>query len=192
METPEEIDDSSTLEWGKKKKARKPIPRIVEGSSKIPEQSEDEDVTVYTYEEMLRLIYDKLKDAPLKTISIPAPKLAKVGGVRIRITNFANIMEAIQRDKEHASCFINSELGVFSSLTADGALMMKGNFTTPQIESVIKKYIVTYVVCKACQCYHTHLQRDSKSRSLLLVCELCQATSVPPSIKAGVALAKKS
>jgi translation initiation factor 2 subunit 2 len=174
MDKPEEIEDSSTLEWGKKKKAK---------SVRVNTASQNVNAEPYSYEEMLRLLYDKLKDAPIKTIAIPAPKLAKVGGARIRITNFENIMEAIHRDKEHVACFINAELGVVSSVAADGALTIKGKFTTSQIESIIKKYIWTYVVCKACQSYHTHFQRDTKSRALMLVCEQCQSAYVPPPLK---------
>lgn len=143
----------------------------------------------FTYNEMLNRIYADMKtddpahDAKTRTYTMIPPNVARDGTKK---TNFANIMticKKMHRPHEHLTSFLLAELATTGSLDGNQSLIIKGRFQQSQIESVLKKYILEYVVCKTCKAPETDLNKEN--RLTFLVCQRCGSKRSVNPIKAG-------
>jgi len=71
------------------------------------------------------------------------------------------------------------------SVDGNQRLVIRGKYVPKYIESLLRKYIVEYVTCKACRSPNTTLTKDSVSRLYFMQCEECGAGKSVAPIRAG-------
>jgi len=154
----------------------------IEDDSKIGHERE------YHYAELLKRIYDRMKqkgDAPgtIKPISIDPPEIGKVGSRRVAWINFHANCKSIARKPKHVLAFVLTELGTTGAIGGDGKLVIRGRYQPKQLENLLKKYIVEYILCKSCKSVDTVLKKEN--RITFLVCNTCGSSTSVASIKSG-------
>ncbi|KAF6006116.1 hypothetical protein HII13_005236 [Brettanomyces bruxellensis] len=81
--------------------------------------------------------------------------------------------------------YLFAELGTSGSIDGEKRLIIKGRFQSKNIESVLRRYIQEYVICKTCKSMNTELKRESANRLHFIVCKACGSTKSVASIKTG-------
>lgn len=181
-----EIQDAELLAMFAKKKKKKPKvdqePSLTQfGDSVEPPEPEE------PYEEMLERIYIRMgvERDTTSSVKIKPPKVERIGSKKTAWTNFRASCETLQRPEDHLSLFFSSEIGALTSITQEGALLIRGILPSTKIESLIRKYIDNYVKCPLCRSSNTSLKKDSETRLMMLECNFCKATRSVTSITTG-------
>ena len=96
-------------------------------------------------------------------------------------TNFGTICNELKRDQLHVMTFVLSELGATGSLrpskeNGSERLIMSSKFSQTQIETILLKYIQTYVQCHACKSLDTLYERNQIQRVFMITCSVCKST----------------
>ncbi|CAG8779976.1 8175_t:CDS:2, partial [Gigaspora rosea] len=65
---------------------------------------------------------------------------------KTNFTNISDICERMHRQPEHVIQFLFGELGTSGSIDGSQRLVIRGRFVQKQIETVLRRYIVEYVV----------------------------------------------
>ncbi len=131
----------------------------------------------YTYMELLSRAFSLMKTREVVHVKpkLPPPTLARSGGRRVLWTNFGKTCTLINRSEEHVKLFFTKELCTEGSVDAKHSMLIKGRYTSAQIQSVLVKYIDDYVACGSCQGVATSFQKDPVVRLMFLVCDTCQS-----------------
>ena len=159
-------DVEDDLELNQKKKRKH---KLLEKNDKV-----DVEVEIPTYCDMLTRIFSLMPTLEFSKGHIPSPIISNRSRSTI-FTNFSKICYSIKRDPKHVMQFIMSELQTTASQKDDGQLLCKGRFTSPQIQTILRKYVRTYVECKTCHCIDTKL---SKVGNIYYInCNKCEAAS---------------
>jgi translation initiation factor 2 subunit 2 len=143
----------------------------------------------YTYTELLARIYETILadkggvDGGKGKKSIEPPEVGKIGTKKIAWVNFVSNCRSISRKPEHVVEFVLTELGTTGSIDGQNKFIIKGRFSSKQLESVLSKYIKEYVACSTCRFLNTELKREN--RILFKVCKDCGASSSVSSIRQG-------
>ncbi|KAH9529632.1 eukaryotic translation initiation factor 2, variant 2 [Dermatophagoides farinae] len=124
----------------------------------------------YTYDELLEMIYNKIKKRILK-VNLEVEK------------NMFYVLHKLHRQSKHLQNFLLTELGTSGSVDANNQLIIKGRFQQKQIESVLRRYIKEYVACQTCRSPETILQKET--RLFFLQCESCGSRRSVANIKSG-------
>ena len=95
--------------------------------------------------------------------------------------NCITVCERMHRDPEHLVLYFMTELSTTASFDGNGYLIIKGKYRQNQIENLLKKYLLEYVLCKSCKSASTTLKKDN--RLWFVECASCNSLqSVPPII----------
>jgi len=143
----------------------------------------------YTYKEILdrafRIIRQANPDSESgkKRYTMIPPQVVREGTKKTLFTNIAEICKRMHRPPEHVNAFLFSELGTTGSVDGRGMLVIKGRFQSPQIENVLRSYILEYVTCKICKSPDTLLTKEN--RLTFMQCQTCGAKRSVVSIKSG-------
>jgi translation initiation factor 2 subunit 2 len=143
----------------------------------------------YSYTELLNRIYDAIIadkggiDGGKGKKSIEPPEIGKIGTKKVAWANFVSNCRSISRKPEHVVEFVLTELGTTGSLDGQNKFVIKGRYSSKQLESVLAKYIKEYVACSTCRFLNTELKREN--RILFKVCKDCGASSSVSSIRQG-------
>lgn len=143
----------------------------------------------YSYTELLARIYDTIIadkggiEGGKGKKSIEPPEVGKIGTKKVKWANFVSNCRSISRKPEHVLEFVLTELGTTGSLDGQNKFIIKGRFSSKQLESVLAKYIKEYVACSTCRFLNTELKREN--RILFKVCKDCGASSSVSSIRQG-------
>lgn len=151
----------------------------------VPKERPLEDPCDYDYEMLLNRIQDLMGTNVQSNIVIKAPQVSKVGAKKTALTNYHEICSHLNRTAEHVKNYIMSELGTEGSVDASNRLLIKGKFTQKQLESVFKKYVLTYVQCQMCKSLETTLARDPCSRLFFVTCIACKSSKSVTNINSG-------
>jgi translation initiation factor 2 subunit 2 len=191
-----EAMDFSLMQKKKKKKKVTVDPQEdekgeeVDGGSKVAGQSWEESDRDYTYDELLKRVFDtmRLKNPDMvagekKKFVMKPPQVMRVGTKKSSFSNFAEICKMLHRQPKHLLDFLLAELGTNGSIDGNNQLIIKGRFQQKQIESVLRRYIKEYVTCHTCRSPETILQKDT--RLYFLQCETCGSRCSVASIKSG-------
>lgn len=163
MET-ENQDIAALFKNKKKRKEKKEV---------VIQNDDDEELT---YDDMLSRLYAQMEPTSLlKKVRLQPPKLSLIGSKRTGWSNFEVTAEALKRDPQHVSNFVENELGTTVSHAKEGLLVIKGRFRTNQMESILKKYVDRYVKCKTCHSSNTELARNQITRLTSLSCDDCRS-----------------
>jgi len=133
------------------------------------------------YEEMLKRTRAQLPAEVFKRERFEVPRLqSEIVGNRTVVRNFAEAVETLRREKDHAMKWLAKELGSAGSLEGKMAIF-QGKFTGQVLDSKFQKYVETYVICQECGKPDTRLIKDD--RLTFLKCEACGARRSVPRIK---------
>lgn len=80
-----------------------------------------------------------------KSYKIPPPQCLREGNRRTIFANIADICKRIKRSDEHVTQFLFAELGTSGSVDGSRRLVIKGRFQQKGIESVLRRYIGTFL-----------------------------------------------
>jgi translation initiation factor 2 subunit 2 len=116
-------------------------------------------------------------------LNLEPPKAARVGTKKTMLVNFSRICSQINRPAKHVMAFLFAEMGTTGSLDGSDQLLMKGKFSIPQYENVLRNYIREYVLCHTCRSKDTELNKDD--RIFFLQCNSCKSRCSVASIKSG-------
>ncbi|XP_046911340.2 eukaryotic translation initiation factor 2 subunit beta [Dermatophagoides farinae] len=144
----------------------------------------------YTYDELLEMIYNKIKEKNPESESggrkkyvLRPPQVLRIGTKKTSFANFLEICKSLHRQSKHLQNFLLTELGTSGSVDANNQLIIKGRFQQKQIESVLRRYIKEYVACQTCRSPETILQKET--RLFFLQCESCGSRRSVANIKSG-------
>jgi translation initiation factor 2 beta subunit (eIF-2beta)/eIF-5 len=119
------------------------------------------------------------------------PIVDRYGTTKTMWHNFNDICLTLNRMHEHVLLFYTVELGSECNLDSARKLIILGKFNIHKITSILKTYIVRYVICPACKNTDTKLERDPTSRLYSIICPRCHASTPVPPIKAGFVAVRK-
>lgn len=136
----------------------------------------------YTYDFLIQRAFSylnknnpELTQRPSKTHLQP-PQIVREGTRKTVVTNFASLCKELNRDTDHVMSYMLSELCVEGSIDGTNRLILRGKFSPSSIESVARRYIYEYVMCRSCKCLETHIEKDKATRLTFLKCNLCQSS----------------
>jgi len=178
------------LSLKKKKKKKKTSDSVEEDHKEEEKNSSEFDDSEYDYTFLLDRIYSSLreKNPALFTRSklvIPVPNMLAAGSRKTMWVNYSQTLQVIRRQPEHLQAYVNSELNTQTSVDSNIRLIIRGKFSSKNIQSILQKYIIEYVTCKNCQCSETYLSRDPITRLYFIDCDVCGASKSVAPIKNG-------
>lgn len=97
---------------------------------------------------------------------------AQKDGAFTRLTNLAEIADALSRDPDQLHRFIQRELGTNGKLQ-EGVGRYNGNFSERDFDAVIDAYVAEYVSCSECGLPDTRLVTEDRTQ--MLRCDACGA-----------------
>lgn len=124
-----------------------------------------------SYEDMLKSAYSGMSE-PTETgerFIMPKTKIYIEGKTTV-LENFADIVDTLNRDKDHFMKFILGELGTAGKIDGNRAIF-NGKFEESQFEAIVNTYVNDYVICSECGRPDTKLVKDDRVQMLL--CEAC-------------------
>lgn len=137
--------------------------------------SPDETTVPETYEEMLDDFYTRFSEREsVEKIKLPSLEVAP-DGKKTRLINFKNVCDTIQRTSDDLKDYIDAEFGTTTSVDASDVLIIRGKFTSSSLDATIKRYVVKYVMCKACKSFSTKLVKEN--RLMFVKCSTCSSSS---------------
>jgi translation initiation factor 2 subunit 2 len=119
-----------------------------------------------------------------KSYKIPPPQCLREGNKKTLLANLPEICKRLKRSDEHVTSFLFAELGTSGSVDGSRRLVIKGRFQSKQIENVLRRYIVDYVVCKTCKSPDTELSKG-ENRLYFVTCNSCGSRRSVQAIKSG-------
>ncbi|KIW01033.1 uncharacterized protein PV09_07547 [Verruconis gallopava] len=119
-----------------------------------------------------------------KSFKIPPPQCLREGNKKTLLANLPDICKRLKRSPEHITAFLFAELGTSGSTDANGRLIIRGRFQSKQIENVLRRYIMDYVICKTCKSADTELSRG-ENRLSFITCNSCASRRSVAAIKSG-------
>ncbi|KAJ9126622.1 hypothetical protein QFC24_001651 [Naganishia onofrii] len=143
----------------------------------------------YTYPELLTRFYALLHShnpelaGDKKKFTLVPPQVNREGTKKTVFANIADICRRMRRQPKHLMEFLFAELGTSGSVDGSQRLMIKGRYTQKNMENVLKKYIVEYVMCKTCKSSDTILEKEN--RLYFIICEACGSKRSVSAIKTG-------
>lgn len=140
----------------------------------------------YTYDELLNRAFEsnpKTANCQKNKFVIRPPQVLLVGTKKTSFVNFTETCKTLHRQPKHLLDFLLAELGTTGSVDGNSQLILKGRFSSKQIENVLRRYIKEYVMCHTCRSPETILHKDT--RIIFLQCGFCGSSCSVASIKAG-------
>ncbi|CAF3599001.1 unnamed protein product [Adineta steineri] len=196
MAIDDDISDEVLFDKNKKKKSKnkKRInPDLLDETSvaTVPSdnaaQNETNDIindnSDYTYDYLLSRIVSSDTELPVTRIIMPPPQLARIGTKRTAVINFALISKALKRQEKNLHDYFTAELGTTASIDSNHSLIIRGRFTQPQIQHVLRTFIQEYVICKTCHSPHTSLGKAD--RLTVIKCNACHSQYSVSTIRTG-------
>ena len=141
------------------------------------------------YDKFLDEIYEQLRENnpdlfDKQKTKLPPPHILR-DPTKTIWANFSKTCEMMKRDPDHVSKFFLSELGTIGSTDSSTGFSIKGIYVPKKIESLLRKYISVYIMCKSCKGTNTKIVRDQKTRIDVLECMSCFSKSYLENIEKG-------
>ena len=170
--------NSNTIEITDKKDTKeiKDTTEIIEKKSFIQDSW---DPPTYTYDYLLNKLYENLERSDTKInqkFTVKMPIVQRLGAKKTAWINFIDCAKNINREKTHLQTFINSELSTEGNIDGNGYLLIKGIYNQKNIESILRKYVSSYVQCPLCKSLDTTIEKNNVTRLSLLVCSNCKSS----------------
>jgi len=162
----------------------------VDGQVKDKQETNEDDNREYTYEELLKRVFDIMRaknpamvEGGKRKFVMKPPQVVRVGTKKTSFVNFTEICKILHRQPKHLLAFLMAELGTSGTVDGTNQLIIKGKFQQKHIENVLKRYIKEYVTCHTCRSPETILHKET--RLFFLQCETCGSKCSVQSIKSG-------
>jgi len=162
----------------------------VDGQAKDKQETNEDDNREYTYEELLKRVFDIMRaknpamvEGGKRKFVMKPPQVVRVGTKKTSFVNFTEICKILHRQPKHLLAFLMAELGTSGTVDGTNQLIIKGKFQQKHIENVLKRYIKEYVTCHTCRSPETILHKET--RLFFLQCETCGSKCSVQSIKSG-------
>ena len=125
------------------------------------------------YDKLLEKAYEKIPDNAIKLnrFEIPTVKL-RIESKNTYITNFTQIINVLNRDKNHFLGIFLKKAGTFGEIRGQ-QLFLKSIYKEQVLNRLIENYTKTYVLCSICNKPDTVIQREGKKS--YLKCGACGA-----------------
>ncbi len=190
----EEVDEGG--ETKKKKKKSAPAPTTLLNDYDMNDGRDwgpyrEPDLEDFTYEQMLKRLYEKLQESNPELCGdrakarIKPPKVSRLGTTRSSWENFTICCKSMSRGTDHVQSFFLAELDTTGAIDGEGHFVLKGRYNNKHIEGIMGKYIAQYVQCLVCKSLDTEITRDSLTRLNFLCCNLCKSQRSVVAIKSG-------
>lgn len=148
----------------------------IETQSDLPEELK--------YENLLKRAVHILKNNDNTQAKIKLPLEVKREYGNKTLMNLMEIAKILNRDPDHIKKYLFSELATSGSVNAKGELLMKGNFTKPKIQDVLRLYIEHFMVCTSCDAV-LNTQIVKENRLYVLKCSNCGSSRYVGNIVEG-------
>lgn len=127
----------------------------------------------FNYDELLETAYSSLPETMKsgERFEIPQAEVINEGKLTI-IRNYVEICEKIRREPKDVLKYLLREFGAAGEIDGRRAIL-KSKIDRAQIQSRLKSYVETYVICSECGRPDTELIREG--RVLMLKCDACGA-----------------
>ena len=192
-----DLNDSEQLGlskfFGKKKKRSQNYKRDESNHDDIIKTTDEEEED-YTYDALLTRLYTNLhRDRPDYMnrpdgfrIVLSQPEVLRYGVKWTALCNFMDLTKQMSRPPKHLQKYFISELGVHASIkkkagVEEDALFVRGRFKQKHFERLLKRYVMSYVLCYSCKSKETQLVREG--RFTFLDCQNCLSKKVAPTIR---------
>jgi translation initiation factor 2 subunit 2 len=119
-----------------------------------------------------------------KSMKIPPPQCLREGNKKTIFANLPDIAKRLKRSDEHITQFLFAEMGTSGSIDGSRRLVIKGRFQSKQIENILRRYILEYVICKTCRSADTELSKG-ENRLYFVTCNSCGSRRSVQAIKSG-------
>ncbi len=130
---------------------------------------------VFDYQKLLERLYQKVP-APASSgerFEVPRAQVIHIGSHTI-IRNFREITDIIRREPGMVTRYLLRELATAGSYDeSSGSLRINVRVTSSSINTLIERFVKTYVICPTCGRPDTKLLK--KGRIFILKCEACGA-----------------
>ncbi|CAD8190240.1 unnamed protein product [Paramecium octaurelia] len=161
----------------------KVVKKVVTQPTGVNKQQQNKEYYNKALERIIQLLKENNPSLATQTnIQLEKPQIDKLGTKKTLWKNFEAICMQMNREAQHVSQYFLIELGTEGS-QADEKLIIKGRYTSTQIETLIKKYLYEYVLCSLCKSSDTTLIRDVESRLYSKECKNCKATKTVATLK---------
>ena len=125
------------------------------------------------YDSMLNELYKKMPEKTLAKERFELPLVnSMLQGSKTIVHNFDKILKAIRRDENSILKYLAKELATAATIS-EGKLMLKGKFSSEQLQRIIADYTNRYVLCKECKRPDTKVIENKGVK--MLKCEACGA-----------------
>jgi translation initiation factor 2 beta subunit (eIF-2beta)/eIF-5 len=120
----------------------------------------------YDLDYLVNRIYEHSK--PIKkvgksTFHIIPPSISNTANKKkTMISNFPIICTNLNRTINELMEFFKDELQTCANLTIDNYLVLRGFFRESHIQTILAKYVKTYVICHICKSGHTEISKKDK------------------------------
>lgn len=172
----EDLEEDFTKKKKKKKK---------KGQTESDEPNKN---NIYKYESLLERIFEEYitkKQGSCSKLKLDELNVARDGVRKTVFINFSKICKQINRDPDHVSLYISTELGTTCSKDSQQRLVIKGRYYPKQIKTILTKYISEYVSCRTCHSYNTYIYKDQNTRLNFIKCNSCSASVSVGTVKSG-------
>ncbi len=137
------------------------------------------DEKVLDYEHLLDRLYSRLperREAP--SMDIPPLNIVHIG-LQTQIRNFKEVCSVLLREPRIVARYMLKELAARGTIDDSGVFTIYSRVSSQTINSLFKRFLDMYVICKTCGSYQTELRRQGKV--WIIRCLACGAeTPVKP------------
>jgi translation initiation factor 2 subunit 2 len=127
----------------------------------------------YDYSNLLKKVRDNIKDQSVSDdrFNLPTAEIFYEGNTSV-IKNFDKISDAINREADEILKYLLGGLGTAGERSGS-RVIFQGKIRAESIQSKLKDYIDTYVICSECGKPDTHLVK--RVRNIMVRCDACGA-----------------
>ncbi|KAF7683485.1 Eukaryotic translation initiation factor 2 subunit beta [Astathelohania contejeani] len=159
---------------------------IVRSVEKHEDSSDEDGLPLFLrYETLLKKAMDKLSRDQNETVQkrkLPLEIKREPGNKTS--CNVVTLASMLNRDQDHLTKYILTELSAEGSINKEGKLLIKGRYLSSQIQDILRLYIEHFVVCKACDdTEDTVIIKENKL--FFLRCRKCGSSRYVGNIKEG-------
>lgn len=168
----------NTINFGKKKKKprNRNIVQVDSIESAVPLELNTTEGDTYSYEYLLKRAKSLCPPVKRSRFIMKPPVMIPLGTKKSCWLNSLEISEIMRRPISHLQDYFKTELGTDISTNPNGSLIIKGRYKSDKIESILKKYIRSYVICESCRSPHTIIEKDKVSKLKVMKCSECNST----------------
>lgn len=119
----------------------------------------------YTEEELFDRCYHAIEEKKSTIENVKRKKVTPIfekQGRKTKISNFKEVCEVFNRPTSDVQMFLQKELGIESSITESGAILLNKIYHPRQVNPTIDKYEKLRVLCKQCKSSNTTIKKESK------------------------------